>query len=71
MFQRNIPSLALFRHQTLQSLIVETLLNQDQWWNLTTLFVLILSIAFGVPLLVLVCIQTKNMINDETTAERN
>jgi hypothetical protein len=38
--------------------------------NLSSIVMLVFCLVFMMPLVILVCIQTKNMLNNETTSER-
>lgn len=38
--------------------------------SLSSIILLLICVVFMIPLLILVCVQTKNMISNETTSER-
>ena len=53
--------------------MISALLNiigGTDYQNILSMTILVISLIFSVPLGILVCVQTKNMMQNETTSER-
>lgn len=69
--QDKIPSLIILRTESFWHIAYDALFTDSMLLNAGAIAVLILAVIFIVPVFVLLSVQTQNMLENETTSERN